>query len=288
MTKFTTPTLPKPDYAGELDSLENSAESGAEFDSLENGCHKPTWTLDDIQIPKGSDIENVLEHSGPGQKWKGKSAEFDRKFMLGVAPVLEHDVAKAWVSAGAQKSQTKVLIELRQVLRGKCEGGRIHDQEKRTEPSNPSLSADYVYMWEQSIMDHTFSVVVACQSAKLTWRVYRSLPQTAAYNFTSLARCMLAVQKIQARAKAASDYRLWPGSGLSRGPSTLTRYGPKKSLGGCNQGYVPKGIALRDRGHVQEARIAFDVASMFMNQDSKPNLFSSTHKGHCALQRRTP
>lgn len=56
------------------------------------------------------------------------------------------------------------------------------------------------------------------------------------------------------------------------------------SLIGC----VPKGIALRDRGHVQEARIAFDVASMFTNQDSKTNFFSSLHKGHRALQRRTP
>jgi hypothetical protein len=38
-------------------------------------------------------------------------------------------------------------------------------------------------------------------------------------------------------------------------------------------GYISKGIALCGQGHVREARIAFDVASMFTNQDSKTNHF---------------
>ncbi|KAG2339399.1 WD40 repeat-like protein [Suillus weaverae] len=38
-------------------------------------------------------------------------------------------------------------------------------------------------------------------------------------------------------------------------------------------GYISKGIALCGQGHVREARIAFDVASMFTNQDSNINHF---------------
>ncbi|KAG2125183.1 WD40-repeat-containing domain protein [Suillus bovinus] len=38
-------------------------------------------------------------------------------------------------------------------------------------------------------------------------------------------------------------------------------------------GYISKGIALCGKGHVREARIALDVASMFTNQDSKINHF---------------
>jgi tetratricopeptide (TPR) repeat protein len=38
-------------------------------------------------------------------------------------------------------------------------------------------------------------------------------------------------------------------------------------------GYISKGIALCGQGHVREARIAFDVASMFTNQDSETNHF---------------
>ncbi|KIK34388.1 hypothetical protein CY34DRAFT_812957 [Suillus luteus UH-Slu-Lm8-n1] len=38
-------------------------------------------------------------------------------------------------------------------------------------------------------------------------------------------------------------------------------------------GYISKGIALGGKGHVREARAAFDVASMFTNQDSKATHF---------------
>ncbi|KAG2354024.1 hypothetical protein BDR07DRAFT_1431077, partial [Suillus spraguei] len=38
-------------------------------------------------------------------------------------------------------------------------------------------------------------------------------------------------------------------------------------------GYISKGIALCGKGHVREARIAFDAASMFTNQDSGTNQF---------------
>jgi hypothetical protein len=38
-------------------------------------------------------------------------------------------------------------------------------------------------------------------------------------------------------------------------------------------GYISKGIALSGKGHVREARAAFDVASMFTNQDSKATHF---------------
>ncbi|KIK39172.1 hypothetical protein CY34DRAFT_808550, partial [Suillus luteus UH-Slu-Lm8-n1] len=38
-------------------------------------------------------------------------------------------------------------------------------------------------------------------------------------------------------------------------------------------GYISKGIALCGKGHVQEARAAFDVASIFMREDSIPNHF---------------
>ncbi|KAG1896237.1 WD40-repeat-containing domain protein [Suillus fuscotomentosus] len=38
-------------------------------------------------------------------------------------------------------------------------------------------------------------------------------------------------------------------------------------------GFISKGIALCGKGHVREARVAFDVASMFTNQDSEINLF---------------
>jgi hypothetical protein len=38
-------------------------------------------------------------------------------------------------------------------------------------------------------------------------------------------------------------------------------------------GYISKGIALCGKGHVREARAAFDVASMFTNQDSKTSHF---------------
>ncbi|KAG2340338.1 WD40 repeat-like protein, partial [Suillus weaverae] len=38
-------------------------------------------------------------------------------------------------------------------------------------------------------------------------------------------------------------------------------------------GYISKGIALCGQGHVREARAAFDVASMFTNQDSETNHF---------------
>jgi hypothetical protein len=34
-------------------------------------------------------------------------------------------------------------------------------------------------------------------------------------------------------------------------------------------GYISKAIALCGKGHVREARIAFDIASVFTNQDSK-------------------
>ncbi|KAG2352949.1 hypothetical protein BDR07DRAFT_1615330 [Suillus spraguei] len=38
-------------------------------------------------------------------------------------------------------------------------------------------------------------------------------------------------------------------------------------------GYISKGIALCGKGHVREARIAFDAASMFTNQDPEANHF---------------
>jgi hypothetical protein len=38
-------------------------------------------------------------------------------------------------------------------------------------------------------------------------------------------------------------------------------------------GYISKGIALCGQGHIREARIAFDVASMFTDQDPKTNHF---------------
>ncbi|KIK40717.1 hypothetical protein CY34DRAFT_806892 [Suillus luteus UH-Slu-Lm8-n1] len=38
-------------------------------------------------------------------------------------------------------------------------------------------------------------------------------------------------------------------------------------------GYISKGIALCGKGHIREARAAFDVASMFTNQDSNTNHF---------------
>ncbi|KAG1896594.1 WD40-repeat-containing domain protein [Suillus fuscotomentosus] len=38
-------------------------------------------------------------------------------------------------------------------------------------------------------------------------------------------------------------------------------------------GFISKGIALCGKGHVREARIAFDVASMFTNQNSETNQF---------------
>ncbi|KAG1896599.1 uncharacterized protein F5891DRAFT_589210 [Suillus fuscotomentosus] len=38
-------------------------------------------------------------------------------------------------------------------------------------------------------------------------------------------------------------------------------------------GFISKGIALCGKGHIREARIAFDVASMFTNQNSKTNQF---------------
>jgi hypothetical protein len=38
-------------------------------------------------------------------------------------------------------------------------------------------------------------------------------------------------------------------------------------------GYISKGIALCGKGHVREARIAFDVASIFTNQNSNTNHF---------------
>ncbi|KAG2339395.1 hypothetical protein BDR05DRAFT_967930, partial [Suillus weaverae] len=38
-------------------------------------------------------------------------------------------------------------------------------------------------------------------------------------------------------------------------------------------GYISKGIALCGKGHVREARIAFDIASMFTNQDPDTNHF---------------
>jgi hypothetical protein len=38
-------------------------------------------------------------------------------------------------------------------------------------------------------------------------------------------------------------------------------------------GYISKGIALCGKGLVREARIAFDVASMFTNKDSNSNHF---------------
>ncbi|KAG2342512.1 hypothetical protein BDR05DRAFT_1060241 [Suillus weaverae] len=38
-------------------------------------------------------------------------------------------------------------------------------------------------------------------------------------------------------------------------------------------GFISKGISLCGQGHIREARAAFDVASMFTNQDSKTNLF---------------
>ncbi|KAG2054586.1 WD40 repeat-like protein [Suillus hirtellus] len=38
-------------------------------------------------------------------------------------------------------------------------------------------------------------------------------------------------------------------------------------------GFISKGIALCGKGQVREARVAFDVASMFTNQDSEINLF---------------
>ncbi|KAG1887514.1 WD40-repeat-containing domain protein [Suillus fuscotomentosus] len=38
-------------------------------------------------------------------------------------------------------------------------------------------------------------------------------------------------------------------------------------------GFITKGIALCGKGHVQEARIAFNVASMFTNQNSQTNQF---------------
>jgi hypothetical protein len=40
-------------------------------------------------------------------------------------------------------------------------------------------------------------------------------------------------------------------------------------------GYISKGIALCGKGHVREARIAFDVASVFTNQSSETNHFFS-------------
>ncbi|KAG2052487.1 WD40 repeat-like protein [Suillus hirtellus] len=38
-------------------------------------------------------------------------------------------------------------------------------------------------------------------------------------------------------------------------------------------GFISKGIALCGKGHIREARVAFDVASMFTNQDSETNQF---------------
>ncbi|KAG2048147.1 WD40 repeat-like protein [Suillus hirtellus] len=38
-------------------------------------------------------------------------------------------------------------------------------------------------------------------------------------------------------------------------------------------GFISKGIALCGKGHVREARVAFDVASMFTNQNSETNQF---------------
>ncbi|KAG2053269.1 WD40 repeat-like protein [Suillus hirtellus] len=38
-------------------------------------------------------------------------------------------------------------------------------------------------------------------------------------------------------------------------------------------GFISKGIALCGKGHVREARIAFDIASMFTNQNSETNQF---------------
>jgi hypothetical protein len=38
-------------------------------------------------------------------------------------------------------------------------------------------------------------------------------------------------------------------------------------------GYISKGIALCGKGHVREARIAFDIASMFTNHNSETDHF---------------
>jgi hypothetical protein len=43
-------------------------------------------------------------------------------------------------------------------------------------------------------------------------------------------------------------------------------------------GYISKGIALCGKGQVWEARIAFDVASVFTNQDSNTNHFLLLNK----------
>ncbi|KAG2743238.1 hypothetical protein P692DRAFT_201795091 [Suillus brevipes Sb2] len=48
-----------------------------------------------------------------------------------------------------------------------------------------------------------------------------------------------------------------------------------KSISICpsSTGYISKGIALCGKGHVREARIAFDIASVFTNQDLKTSHF---------------
>ncbi|KAG2750670.1 hypothetical protein P692DRAFT_20831547, partial [Suillus brevipes Sb2] len=45
------------------------------------------------------------------------------------------------------------------------------------------------------------------------------------------------------------------------------------SIRPSSTGYISKGIALCGKGHVREARIAFDIASVFTNQDSKTSHF---------------
>jgi hypothetical protein len=45
-------------------------------------------------------------------------------------------------------------------------------------------------------------------------------------------------------------------------------------------GYISKGIALCGKGHVQEARAAFDVASIFVKEDSATNHFLLLTKVH--------
>ncbi|KAG2738605.1 WD40 repeat-like protein [Suillus brevipes Sb2] len=45
------------------------------------------------------------------------------------------------------------------------------------------------------------------------------------------------------------------------------------SIRPSSTGYISKGIALCGKGHIREARIAFDIASVFTNQDSKISHF---------------